>query len=60
VAVTASPHDGVGKLADGRLDFIDNAVDATTGTILLKAVFANADRTLWPGQFVDTVTRLGE
>ena len=60
VPVTASPHDGVGKPVEGRLDFIDNAVDATTGTILLKAVFANADRALWPGQFVDIVTRLGE
>ena len=59
VAVTASPHDGVGTPVEGRLDFIDNAVDATTGTIVLKAVFANADRALWPGQFVDIVTRLG-
>ena len=60
VPVSASPHDGVGKQVEGRLDFIDNAVDPATGTILLKAVFANADRALWPGQFVDTVTRLGE
>ena len=60
VTVTASPHDGVGKPVEGRLDFIDNSVDATTGTILLKAVFANADHALWPGQFVDVVTRLGE
>jgi len=60
VTVTASPHDKVGKSVEGRLDFIDNAVDPTTGTILLKAVFANADRALWPGQFVDIVTRLGE
>jgi multidrug efflux system membrane fusion protein len=60
VVVTASPHDGVGKPVEGRLDFTDNAVDATTGTILLKAVFANADHALWPGQFVDIVTRLGE
>jgi membrane fusion protein, multidrug efflux system len=60
VTVTANPHDGLGKEVEGRLDFIDNAVDATTGTILLKAVFANADRALWPGQFVNTVTRLGE
>jgi len=60
VTVTASPHDGVGQSVDGRLDFIDNAVDPTTGTILLKAVFANADRALWPGQFVDIITRLGE
>jgi len=60
VVVTASPHDGVGRPVDGRLDFIDNAVDATTGTILLKATFDNTDHTLWPGQFVDIVTRLGE
>lgn len=60
VTVTALPHDGVGKLVEGKLDFIDNAVDPATGTILLKAVFANADHALWPGQFVDIVTRLGE
>jgi membrane fusion protein, multidrug efflux system len=60
VVVTASPHDGVGKPVEGRLDFIDNAVDTTTGTILLKAIFANTDRALWPGEFVDVVTRLGE
>ena len=39
--------------AEGHLTFVDNAVDATTGTIKLKAVFANADRKLWPGQFVN-------
>jgi multidrug efflux system membrane fusion protein len=60
VTVTASPHDGVGTPVEGRLDFIDNSVDAATGTILLKAVFANTDRALWPGQYVDIVTRLGE
>ncbi|MFA5057227.1 MAG: efflux RND transporter periplasmic adaptor subunit [Opitutaceae bacterium] len=60
VGVTAQPHDGVGKPVEGRLDFIDNTVDPTTGTILIKAVFANADHALWPGQFVDVVTHLGE
>ena len=60
VAVTATPHDGAGRAVAGRLDFIDNAVDPATGTILLKAEFANADGALWPGQFVDIVTRLGE
>jgi multidrug efflux system membrane fusion protein len=60
VPVMVGPHDGTGKQVEGRLDFVDNAVDATTGTIVLKAVFANTDRALWPGQFVDTVTRLGE
>lgn len=37
----------------GELTFIDNAVDETTGTILLKATFPNADESLWPGQFMD-------
>jgi multidrug efflux system membrane fusion protein len=37
----------------GELTFIDNAVDETTGTILLKATFANTDESLWPGQFVN-------
>src|SRR5712692_9714481 len=37
----------------GKLAFIDNAVDATTGTIVLKAVFDNASDRLWPGQFVN-------
>ena len=41
-------------LVQGRLTFIDNAVDPTTGTIKLKATFDNAGSRLWPGQFVDT------
>lgn len=36
----------------GTLVFVDNAVDTTTGTILLKARLTNADGQLWPGQFV--------
>ncbi len=36
----------------GTLTFVDNTVDATTGTIMLKATFDNADSRLWPGQFV--------
>ncbi len=43
---------------DGRLDFIDNTVDATTGTITLKALFDNADHALWPGQFVHVKTEV--
>ncbi|HEV8491058.1 MAG TPA: efflux RND transporter periplasmic adaptor subunit, partial [Candidatus Angelobacter sp.] len=37
----------------GRLTFIDNSVDLTTGTIKLKATFDNASHVLWPGQFAD-------
>ncbi|MEA2780020.1 MAG: rane fusion protein multidrug efflux system [Rhodospirillaceae bacterium] len=40
-------------LADGKLSLIDNQVDAATGTIHLKATFANDDEALWPGQFVN-------
>jgi len=44
--------------AQGRLTFIDNAVDTTTGTIKLKGTFDNRDRRLWPGQFVNVVLTL--
>jgi membrane fusion protein, multidrug efflux system len=42
----------------GKLTFIDNAVDPTTGTIRLKGEFANSDRKLWPGQFADILLTL--
>jgi membrane fusion protein, multidrug efflux system len=41
------------KPALGKLTFIDNQVDTTTGTIKLKGEFANVDRRLWPGSFAD-------
>ena len=44
---------------DGRLSFLDNSVDPATGTIVLKAVFDNADHALWPGQFVHVQTETG-
>jgi multidrug efflux system membrane fusion protein len=44
----------------GRLIFIDNAVDPSTGTIRLRAQFDNADAALWPGQFVNVSLRLYE
>jgi multidrug efflux system membrane fusion protein len=43
----------------GALTFIDNQVDVATGTISLKAKFANDDDRLWPGQFVNVTLRLG-
>jgi membrane fusion protein, multidrug efflux system len=45
---------------DGKLAFIDNTVDTTTGTVKLRAIFSNADRTLWPGQFVTVLLMLHE
>ena len=44
--------------ASGSLTFINNTVDASTGTIQLKATFANTDNALWPGQFVEAVLTL--
>ncbi len=43
---------------EGSLRFIDNAVDAATGTILLKGSFDNPRRALWPGQFVNVTLLL--
>ncbi len=54
-------HQGLKVMAsgkDGVLQFIDNSVDATTGTIKIKAKFENADHALWPGEFVNVQTRL--
>jgi len=45
-------------LATGRLVFIDNRVDQSTGTIKLRAQFENRDLTLWPGQFVNVSVKL--
>ncbi len=42
----------VGPAVEGTLAFINNAVDTTTGTVLLKGEFDNKDGTLWPGEFV--------
>ena len=56
--VTAAPQDDASKKETGVLTFIDNTVDATTGTIKLKGTFQNADRALWPGQFVRVTLRL--
>jgi multidrug efflux system membrane fusion protein len=42
----------------GSLSFIENAVDTSTGTIMMKATFSNDDRRLWPGQFVNVIITL--
>lgn len=49
-----------GEAVPGTLAFIDNAVNTGSGTVQLKAEFPNADRRLWPGQFVDVVLTVRE
>jgi multidrug efflux system membrane fusion protein len=60
LAVQATFENMVGPPPQGELTFVDNAVDQTTGTILLKATFPNEDNSLWPGQFVQVVLTLSE
>jgi multidrug efflux system membrane fusion protein len=51
--VQAAPPNEEAPPSSGRITFVDNAVDQTTGTIRIKGTFANDDRRLWPGQFVN-------
>ena len=46
------------RTARGELSFVNNIVDATTGTVQLKATFPNNDGALWPGQFTSVVLTL--
>jgi multidrug efflux system membrane fusion protein len=55
--VEVQPQGG-GTPARGRVTFVDNAVDATTGTIQLKATVPNVDGALWPGQFASVLLTL--
>ena len=63
VTVLAVDRDNTTQLGEGKLAVIDNQIDTTTGTIRLKATFANDDLRLWPGQFVNArlllITRRG-
>src|SRR6202167_410099 len=59
LAVQASTDAEPNRVSRGVLKVIDNTVDTNTGTIRLKAVFDNADRLLWPGQFVNVQLTLG-
>ena len=46
------------KPAEGVLSFVNNTVDRSTGTILLKGTYPNGDRRLWPGQFMNVALQL--
>jgi membrane fusion protein, multidrug efflux system len=54
VPVTALSSDGLTTLAEGRLALVNNEIDQASGTIQMKAAFANADNVLWPGLSVST------
>jgi multidrug efflux system membrane fusion protein len=54
VPVTALSSDGASTLANGHLSIVDNQVDIASGTIRMKATFANKGNALWPGLAVST------
>lgn len=60
VAVEAWDRDDRHPIAQGTLKTFDNQVDAATGTIKLKAEFANPDEALFPNQFVNVRLALGD
>lgn len=53
VEVLAYKRDGTTLLGTGKVELIDNQIDASTGTLRVKATFANDDLKLWPGAFVN-------
>lgn len=59
IAVYATNQDSTDEPHVGTLTFLESAVDTTTGTLRLRASFPNADRKMWPGQFVRVRMRLG-
>jgi multidrug efflux system membrane fusion protein len=58
LSVIALGRDNASRLAEGVLSVIDNQIDSSTGTLRLKATFANEGLELWPGQFVNVRLRL--
>jgi multidrug efflux system membrane fusion protein len=56
--VKATPSEGSGVPLQGTLAFVDNNVDSTSGTVLLKARFANPEGTMWPGQYMSVALQL--
>jgi multidrug efflux system membrane fusion protein len=58
VPVTALPVGDSGSPQEGRLTFFENSIDASTGTILMRATFDNPGEALWPGQFCNVTVNL--
>lgn len=58
LVVQALAKDNTTQLAEGTLELVDNQIDQATGTVKLKASFANTDHALWPGQFVNARLRV--
>jgi multidrug efflux system membrane fusion protein len=60
LAVEASLPNSEAAVASGEVAFVENNIDAATGTVKVRAVFPNKDHALWPGQFVVASVTLRE
>lgn len=58
VAVQAR-RTGSDVVSEGKVEYIDNAIDPSSGTFAVRAVFPNTDEALWPGMFVNATLKLG-
>ncbi|HJP58386.1 MAG TPA: efflux RND transporter periplasmic adaptor subunit, partial [Gemmatimonadaceae bacterium] len=56
--VRAQPSEGSAIPVDGALAFVDNSVDTTSGTVLLKARFSNPEGSILPGQYMNVALQL--
>lgn len=55
VTVRVLPQGDKGAPVEGKVAFFDNSIDATSGTISVRATFSNDEQRLWPGQFVNVM-----
>ena len=60
LTVLAYARNNDALLARGRLVLVNNQIDVASGTVRLKARFANPQHVLWPGEYVNVRLRLGE
>ena len=58
ISVTTKKQEN-GLIATGKLEYIDNSIDANTGSFVARAVFNNENEVLWPGMFVNILLELG-
>ncbi|HWG03578.1 MAG TPA: efflux RND transporter periplasmic adaptor subunit [Beijerinckiaceae bacterium] len=57
-AQTVSTPQGASKSSSGQVSVLDNMVDVTTGTVMVRATFPNQDEALWPGQLCNVTVTL--
>jgi multidrug efflux system membrane fusion protein len=58
VPVTAKVPDSTAPVQEGEVSYVENAIDPTTNTLSVKALFPNAEEFLWPSQFVNVTMTL--